>query len=154
MIDALEHIEQDFEEYRRSVADCQAADPFRAELFRSAYAALSRLRERYRHERKRLAPMQMRALEKVFENDRFIRGMLHLRQVSEHVMRQVELMTTENMPLIVETSAHAMFAAPSVPLTDAQSGQPYLFHHLNYLLEAERRVKRALDKAYGQAPKK
>lgn len=148
MMTGLEHIEQDFEQFRRRVADCRGADPFRAEQVQDAYNAISRLRERYLHEQDRLTPSQRLALQKVFDKDWFIKGVCEIRQVSEHITRQeFRVVTPDKASFVVETSAHAMFEGTLVVLTDAQTGQLFQFDHQKQLDEAERRIESALEKA-------
>ena len=93
------------------------------------------------------------ALKKVFEDDVFIKGMMKIRQVSEHVIIQrgregMQIYTTDNGPfeLPVEASAMSMFAAPVVRLKD-MDGALHTIDHLKQLNETKRRVSSALAKA-------
>jgi hypothetical protein len=110
---------------------------------------LGRLRDRYEHEKANLTIDERRALEKVFDNDTFIEGMMQFRQVSEHVIRRggARITTTRNVPiqLTVESSAMAVFAAPVVVLPDNMR-KPHTIDHLKMLEEGERRIHAALDK--------
>jgi hypothetical protein len=149
MSDALERIAQYFDEFRESVNRCRSADTFRPADWKSAYGALGRLRDRYEHEKANLTIDERRALEKVFDNDTFIEGMMQFRQVSEHVIRRggARITTTRNVPiqLTVESSAMAVFAAPVVVLPDNMR-KPHTIDHLKMLEEGERRIHAALDK--------
>jgi hypothetical protein len=118
MTEALERIAEYFAEFRQSVEACRGASSFRSVDWKAAYGALGRLRDRYIHEKSNLTPAEQAPLRKVFEDDVFIKGMMELRQVGEHVVRREGPMiyTTENAPvrLTVESSAKAVFAAPVV----------------------------------------
>jgi hypothetical protein len=150
----LERIASDFDAFRRSIDDCRrSTDPFRSEQFKGAYGALARLRDRYRHERENLTSEQRVPLERVFEKDKFIAGMMELRQVAEHVIRRGGplIYTTGNAPIQLTegSSALAVFAAPIVVLPD-KSGEAHRLDHLERLNEAELRISRALAKARGE----
>jgi hypothetical protein len=119
-----------------------------------AYNRRSRLRERYLHEirNRTLDAIEVQALRKVFEEDRFIKGMLDGRQIGEHVQKTsgdhpVILLTTNSpIPLCVETSAGSFFAGSIVTVRDTQ-GMVYSINHLAQLSEAEKRIQRALEHA-------
>jgi hypothetical protein len=149
MTEPLDRIAQYFEEFQRSVADCRLADEFRSERWKNAYGALGRLRDRYLFEKSRLTPGQRAALEKVFEKDTFIEGMMDVRTTSEHVVKRdgpMQLWTSENFRVEVVTSAGAVFAAPFVTVPDTK-GYPRRIEHLPSLEKAVQRIKRALDNA-------
>lgn len=147
MTEALERVVAYFEEFRGSVNDCRQAGSFRPSDWKEAYGALGRLRDRYKHEKGGLTADQRAALEKVFENDPFIEGMMEFRQVGEHVIRRGGplIRTTGNAPiqLTVESSAMAVFSAPVVVLRDIASAL-HTIDHLKMLEEAERRIGAAL----------
>jgi hypothetical protein len=153
MTEALERIAAYFEEFREAVNDCRTAASFRAADWKEAYGALGRLRDRYVHERETSTSEERLALEKVFENDTFIEGMMEVRQVSEHVVRRSPgplIRTTGNVPiqLTVESSAMAIFSAPIVILRDI-TNVPHRVDHLKMLEEAEQRIGAALERARG-----
>lgn len=154
MTEALVRIVSYFEEFRESVKDCRVAESFRPADWKEAYAALGRLRERYKHEKAGLTADQQEALEKVFENDTFIEGLMEFRQVGEHVVRRggPVIRTIGNAPiqLTVESSAMAVFAGPVVVLRDVAS-VPHRIDHLKMLEEAERRIGAALERVGSQA---
>jgi hypothetical protein len=158
MTEALDRIASDFAEFQRSLADCRSGDSFRPEQWKGAHSALHRVRDRYVWERKRgnLSPEEGRVLWKVFEDDPFIKGMMELRQVGEHVNvrgRGARLTTTRNVPfeLTAESSALAVFAAAYVVLEDTR-GEEQPLDHWRRLKEAERRICEALEAARGSAP--
>ena len=155
MTEALERIDEYFKEFRDAVNDCRLAGSFRAADWKEAYGALGRLRDRYLHEKENLTPEQQAPLQKVFEEDVFIRGMMEVRQVSEHVVRSEPgplIRTTGNAPiqLTVESSAMAVFAAPVVVLCDILN-MPHTVNHLQMLEEAERRIGAAVARAGSSA---
>ena len=117
----------------------------------TGYARLSRLRDRFKAEKHNLDPSALAALSKVFENDTFIKGMMTIRQVGEHVKKRgndLVIWTTANKPITLgtESSAMAMFSASHVTLTDI-AGNPYHLDHLQMLGEAEERITNAMSKA-------
>lgn len=154
MTDPLERIEAYFLEFGQAIVDCRSGTEFRAGDWKEAHAALGRLRDRYLHEKKDLTPEQRAALQKVFEDDVFIAGMMAVRQVGEHVKHVSQgavgprITTLQNAPiqLTVSSSAMAMFAAPTVVLHDVNN-VPHRIDHRERLKEAQRRIGLALAKA-------
>ena len=150
MSEALERIAKDFEDFCQSVEACRSAEAFRPVDWKSAYGALGRLRDRYSHEKDNLAAEELSALQKVFDNDTFMEGMMHFRQVSEHVIKRggAQITTTKNVPiqLTVESSAMAVFAGPVVVLPDIKR-ERHTIDHLKMLEEAQRRISAALARA-------
>jgi hypothetical protein len=151
---AIDRIVDDARAFSDGVVRCHAT-PFNAADFEDAYNRLSRLRDRYLKDKFSLDLSEQQALAKVFEDDKFIEGMLNIRQVGEHVQHRTGavLRTTSNAPIILfsEVSAGSMFAAPVVHLRDA-AGQLHLTDHLRNLEEAEKRVQRALARAMNKLP--
>jgi hypothetical protein len=149
MSEALTRILDDARAFSAGIARCRTS-PFNAADWEDAYNTLHRLRERYLTENPTLDPLERDALAKVFEDDLFIKGLLHLRQVGEHVRyRQgVVLRTRTNQPILlnVAASAGSAFAAPVVRLPDV-SGQIRPIDHLANLEEAEKRIQRVFDRA-------
>jgi hypothetical protein len=154
MTGPLERIEAYFEEFGQAIVDCHSRIEFRAGDLKEAHAALGRLRDRYLHEKKDLTPKQQAALQKVFEDDVFIAGMMAIRQVGEHVTHVSRgatgprISTIQNAPiqLTVESSAMAVFAAPTVTLVDVHNVL-HRIDHRERLEEAQRRIGSALAKA-------
>ena len=151
MTEALERIGDYFEEFRQSVEACRSAETLRPVDWRAAHSALGRLRERFLHEKTNLTPAQQAALQKVFEDDVFIKGMMEFRQVGEHVVRRPngpQIWTAGNVPvqLTVEFSAMAVFAGPIVTLLDVKD-TPHRIDHLERLTKAEGRISAALTRA-------
>ena len=97
-----------------------------------------------------LESMSDRLLDKVFDKDTFIRGLLDLRQVGEHVRNRngAVLRTSQNQPICldIQTSARSAFAAPIVNLVDT-SGNIHSTNHIGNLEEAEKRIQRAFTHA-------
>ena len=149
--EALQRIESYFDEFCKGVKDCLTTQLFvRGDLL-DAYSRLARLRDRFRAEKNNLNPSALAALSKVFENDTFIKGMMHIRQVGEHVKRRgvddLVIWTTGNAPITLsaETSAMSMFSAFCVTVTD-NLGKPHPLNHLQMLQEAEKRITKAMSK--------
>jgi hypothetical protein len=140
------------------VEACRSAESFRPIDWKAAYGALGRVRERFLHEKKNLAPAQQAALQKVFEEDVFIKGMMALRQVSEHVTHVrrdapgPRISTIQNAPiqLTVESSAAAAFSV-AVPVLRDVMNKPHAIDHLKMLEEAQRRICAALVRARSSA---
>jgi hypothetical protein len=118
-----------------------------------AYNRLSRLRDFYLHEKRNrtLDSIEEQALRKVFEEDRFIEGVLDVRQISEHFQKTSGddpiILLTKNSPIprCVETSAGSFFAGPTATVSHT-TGQGYFVNHLEQLGEAENRIQRALER--------
>jgi hypothetical protein len=136
-----------FDEYCQGVENCRAADPATPVVLKAAYGALHRLRDRYEHEKKGLDEKERMALEKVFEHDVFIKGLMNIRQIGEHVIHRkgATLFTLANtqFTLPVQTSAGMMFASRLVTVDDT-NGVRHTVDHLKYLAEAERRIGKAI----------
>ena len=151
---AIDRIIEAARAFSEGVASCHAA-PYNSADYQDAYNRLNRLRERYIKEKSSLDPSEQQALAKVFEDDRFIEGMLNIRQVGEHVKHRTGavLRTTSNAPIILfaEVSAGSMFAGAVVQLRDT-AGQLHVTNHLRNLEEAEKKVKRALSRATDNTP--
>jgi hypothetical protein len=149
MSGALTRILDDARAFSAGIARCRTS-PFNAADLQDAYNRLSGLRDRYHNERPDLDLSERDALDKVFDHDPYIKGLLQLRQVGEHVVRHkgAVLRTPANQPLYlaVATSAGAAFAAPIVKLPDT-SGNLHSTDHLANLEEAEKRIQRAFDRA-------
>ncbi|HEY9463225.1 MAG TPA: hypothetical protein VIR54_09065 [Vicinamibacterales bacterium] len=151
MSDALERIEEYAQAFRDGIARCEGALFNRADLL-DAYDRLSRLRDRYLKEKPHLTPTQRLALAKVFEDDRFIEGMLNARQIGEHVTKRgpvVTIRTADNAPITfdaVQSSAMAYFAGPLVQLPDVHE-RLHEIDHLGQLREAEKRIDAAIQRA-------
>ena len=152
MSDALETIEEYFQEFRDGIVRCEAALQFnRADLL-DAQNRLARLRDRYIAEKDDLSLFERKALSKVFEKDVFIQGMLNVRQIGEHVTKRsggaVILRTPANAPIELDcqTSAMSYFGASRVLVGDAK-GQKHQVDHFEQLKEAESRISAALRKA-------
>ena len=150
--DALERIETYFREFCEGVENCLKAEFFDRGDLLDAYSRLARLRDRFSAEAEKgnLDPAALRALAKVFENDVFIRGMMNLRQVAEHVTKKgsvLEIWTTSNAPVSLDSqsSAASVFSSLGVTLTDV-TGSPFRLEHPKMLREAEKRITNAMGR--------
>ncbi len=155
MSDALKRIEEYAQPFRDGIARCEAAAAFNMADWIDAYNRLARLRDRYDAEKDHLTPSERQALSKVFDNDVFIKGMIAVRQIGEHVTKRggAVITTTGNAPisLDVETSAMAYYAAPRVKVADVK-GQPQEVNHLERLQEAQKRIDAAILRARSGSP--
>jgi hypothetical protein len=149
----LDRIRRRAQAFYDIVARTAIARPYDIDLCLDAYNRLSRLRDRYEHEKHNhtLAPLQLAALKKVFEQDEFIKGMLNARQIGEHVQRrsrgerEVQLYTTEPIHVPVEVSVEAFFCR-AVYVIKGLDGK-VRYHHLDQLQKAEQRVRAAMQRA-------
>ena len=145
--DALKRINNDYQEFIRGVERCETEE-FDPANVKDAIMRFSRLRERYLSEKTNLNTAACKALSKVFEEDKFVAGMMDLRQVTEHVKKRdgVELVTEGNVPILLDadTSVGAVFYGPIVYLTRAD-GEQEKIDHLKRLLELKKRVSKAID---------
>jgi len=150
--EAIQRIESYFDEFCDGVKDCLRAELFVRRDLLDAYAGLARLRDRFIKEKEKhnLNPSELEALSKVFEKDTFIKGMMKIRLVGEHVQKRGEELvfdTTDNVPITVDAklSATPMFSANRVTLTDI-TGSQNQWDHLKALQEAEKRITKAMSK--------
>ncbi len=150
MESAIDRIAAQFEEFKQSIEYCRKGSVFRSADRKEAYGALGRVRDRYKFEKEDLTTLERAPLRKVFEDDTFIKGMMDIRQIGEHVVCRGGplIRTTRNAPiqLTEESSAMAVFAAPIVTLPDIAL-VPHRIDHLEMLEEAQRRIATALTKA-------
>ena len=155
MSEAFDRILPYVQAFSEGIDRCRSATKFSAADWEDAYNRLNRLRDRYTHEEPNLDPSERQALQKVFEQDLFIKGLLDIRQIGEHVQKrtnpEIRLFTNAPIYMPVETSAGAFFASPTVRLPDT-SGDLHLTDHLRNLEEAEQRVKRAVSRATIKQP--
>lgn len=150
--EAFQRIETYFESFRTKIENCRKAPTFNAADWQDAYGRFARLRGRYMKEKPNLDKPERKALSKVFEEDTFTKGMMDIRQVSEHVTKRPPLMirTKSNTPITLkaESSAMAIFSASAVFVNDTEEN-PYRLDHLQMLEELERRIATAMTKARG-----
>ena len=148
--EALQSIEVDFEGYRRQIEKCRAAPSFDPEDWKNAYSSLGRVRERYLEENPLLTDSEREALRNVFEEDKFTRGMMEIRQVAEHIQRKQSFIvwTPDRQPWTfeVESSARAFFAS-ATPIVRDSAGILRHIEHLKWLEAWEGAVAKAIDKA-------
>src|SRR5690348_2262987 len=111
MSDALTKVIGASEEFFQGIERCRTASTFNAGDYKDAYNRLNRLRERFLHEKFSLNPSEREALEKVFEKDVFIEGLLKGRTIGEHIKisRPVMMKGNQTIPLVAETSAGYYF---------------------------------------------
>lgn len=149
----VDRIVQYFEEFCAGLKRCQEAETFvRADLL-DVYERLARLRERFifEKEHKTLTNSEEHALSKVFQKDTFMKGLMNTRTIGAHVTQrsgEPVLYTRSNTPMTITASSSAMavFSEPVVTLIDKE-GRPGRVDHLERLLEAQRRIKKVLDRA-------
>jgi hypothetical protein len=147
----LEKIQEYFQEFRDSINRCKT-EGFQRANFIDAYNRLARLKDRYEAENDNLTAGQQKALFKVFKDDPFIEGMLHARQIGEHVTKRsgpgpiTRTAGNAAIKLDLETSAMAYFADRTVTVPDV-NGEPHTVDHLAQLRVAETRVGAALERA-------
>jgi hypothetical protein len=150
--DALRKIEEDFEAFSDLLSRCRSADVFKRADWMDAYGRLVMVWDRYWKERALLTSNERTALQKVFENDAFIKGLSDLRQIGQHVIKRGRpvIRTVHNAPIELdfETSARSAFAGRSVRVPDVD-GKTHRIDHEEMLLEAERRIRAALIAARG-----
>jgi hypothetical protein len=152
MSEGLNRILLEVSAFSEGIKRYRSSTSYNATLCRDAYNGLSRIRERYEHERDKnrsLEPDEEKALRKVFEEDEFIKGMLHARQIGEHVQINepvIRLMTGGPIKPCVETSAGSLFAGRVGIVRDVE-GTTHYIDHVEYLERAEKRVQRALELA-------
>ena len=152
-VTGLDRIRRKAQAFYDIVARSATATPYDIDLCVDAYNRLSRLRDRYEHEKVNhtLTPLQLTALKKVFEDDEFIKGMLNARQLGEHVHKRsggervVQLYTNQPIYMPVEVSAEAFFGGP-IYVIKGPNGKVH-YHHLDQLQQAERRVRAAMQRA-------
>ena len=90
---------------------------------KDAYNRLDQLRERHKHEAPGLEPAAKAALENVFEENAFIKGMCKARVVGHHVTAfDAVLRNIDNSPIRITagTSGATVFADRRVNLVDLQ----------------------------------
>ena len=149
MSKALARIEEYFEAFCEKTEQCRVTENIVSADLQDAYSRLSRLRDRYLKEKSSLLQSERDALSKVFENDTFIKGMMDVRQVSEHVKKRelavFRSLTNVPIELSSKVSAISMFAGKTVTLED-KDGKEHIIHHIKSLKEAVKRISGALEK--------
>jgi hypothetical protein len=154
MSQALIRIIKYADEFYEGVKRCRDISTYSAGDMKDAYNRLQRLLNRYRSEIPNLDPFERKPLEKVFEHDNLIKGLLDLRQIGEHVQKRTEaevpllvpFETNQRIPLTVETSAMAVFGQPIFTVFDRDGKRITSDHHKNLVL-AEERIKKAINRA-------
>src|SRR5437870_2119041 len=118
MSESFDRIEKHFVAFSEGIERCRTAKTFNAADWQDAYNRLSRLRDRYLNEKPNLSASEQAALDKVFEHDSFIKGLLDIRQIGEHVQKRtlpvIPVYTKTPITLHAETSAGAVFSGPIV----------------------------------------
>jgi hypothetical protein len=149
MSDGLSRILQEISSFSEAIDRYHSAIPYNGALCRDAYNALNRIRDRYLHERDENRSLELaedKALRKVFEEDRFIKGMLLGRQIGEHVQIDepvIRLYTNSPIPLCAETSAGSFFGGSIASVRDVK-GKTHYIDHMKQLKEAQKRIQQAL----------
>ena len=152
MSEGLDRILDDKRDFSAAITRCKNVT-FNSADVKDAYNRLSRLVDRYHHEKdnRTLDSGEEQALHKVFEDDVFIKGMLDGRQIGEHVVKRegrgqpvIYLKGNIPVPLVAQTSAGGLFAEPIYIVPDDQGTE---VNHLDQLTEAEKRVEKAFTRA-------
>lgn len=151
MSESLKRILTSADEFYEGIKRCREASTYSAGDMKDAYNRLNRLRERYCYEKANLEASERQALEKVFEDDNLIAGLMDVRQIGEHVQKRtgaevplmVPIVTNQRITMPVETSAGAFFAGLVVTLYD-KKGERRITDHLRNLQVAEERIRKAL----------
>ena len=150
MSDALKRIGNEVKAFSDAVAKC-AHNP-EVPGFREAYSAMNRAWNRYGVEADAhsLNQAEHAALRKRFEEDRFLKSMGYMRTISEHVLKRggctLYRPDGSHFDITEVSSAAVAFSAPRVTLIDAK-GNPQFWPHDDYLVEAERGIVGAYEKA-------
>ncbi len=89
-VTGFDRIRRKAQAFYEIVARCGASTTYDMDLYEDAFNRLSRLRDRYEHEKdhRTLTTLQLTTLRKVFEDDPLIKGMLNARQIGEHVQKR------------------------------------------------------------------
>jgi hypothetical protein len=152
MTDGFRRIEKRFEAFREKISQCHEANATMDDI-EDAYSRLYRLRNRYEYERDKRAldPTELAPLRKVLEEDNFIKGMLFVRVIGEHVEKGGSVLSYPDgstFRVTSESSGAVVFAEPHYVFFDADD-QEQPGDHRKQLREAERRVARAFARARG-----
>ncbi len=150
MTDALKRIEGDLQDFCSELEKCRQSNA--PADYRDAYGRFARVFDRYEREANKhnLTNYEFNILNKAFNNG-FIKGVMIIRQVSEHVeVKDFTIQTIHNVPvsLINESSAAAVFSASLVYLSKTD-GSVHRLAHLEMLTETQKRIQRAITKAQG-----
>lgn len=142
MNDSEDRITTCYQEFQDSLEECQNSNDSRK--FKDAYNSLSRLRDRYNHEndKKGLDGSTFENLENPFNKDVYIRGMMTIRQIGEHVeSKNPVIYTSNNSPIYLEASCSAgsVFNGRYGIVTDRE-GNTHRLDHWERLNEAKRRI--------------
>jgi hypothetical protein len=148
--EAFKTIKIYYERACEGIEDCKNSLTFNPADCEDAYARIARVRERYDEEKKKLLPKESNALSKLIEKDNFIKGLMHIRSVGEHVTKRTDftIITTRNetITLPAATSAMAMFVSPTVTLKDTK-GNIHQICHFDFFKEFQRRGDAAFRRA-------
>ena len=150
MTEGFKRVEQECREFCDLVAYCRGEASGMAHI-KDAYSRLNRAHDRYEYEaqQRSLDPSEHSALSKVFGKDEFIKTMLTVRIIGDHVLKRggADLLNQDNERFTVTSasSAAAVFSHPRVYLEAADG--PHLWDHLKELGEAARRISTAITNA-------
>jgi hypothetical protein len=150
MTKGLERIGKRVQAFSNKVAQCRATKDM--DEIEDAYGRFHRAKDRYRYEAYKepsLDPAELKALQKVFEENEFIEGVGRIRGIAEHVETgEVTLRDTHNRPYTItsESSAEAVFKGRVVNLPD-KAGTFHRLDHIEYLTKADWHIKQAFQRA-------
>ena len=150
--EALQRIEKVFRDFRAAIERCRKSQPGEPADLQDAYSRLARLRERYEREKdhRNLNQTELEPLSNVFVHNKFIEGLMNIRNVGDHVeMHENFFVSTPDMQIWdfeVGSSAFAFFSGPAPNVVDI-AGVSRRIDHVNWLGEAEKLIDRAIVKA-------
>jgi len=155
--DALLQIEEYFLAFQQKVFACRDSASHCPHELMDAYSRLARLRERYLREEDNITPSEKCALERVFVEDTFTEGMMHMRNIADHVVSRsqdranIRTPNREPITLDVETSAGQLFSSHTVCLPIMQNinnGPTEIeINHIDWLTNLAGNIQRAIGRA-------
>jgi hypothetical protein len=137
MTDRFDRIEKAFEDFRSKVEQCRDEANSNMADIQDAYNRLDILRNRYEYEAykaRSLNSAEREALQKVFDQYRFMEGMGKIRVIGHHVIGDLHLYDINNSPfdLAASTSGATIYANRRVSVTDTK-GEIHVIDHLQSL---------------------
>jgi hypothetical protein len=147
---ALQRIEDDFNEFRQQLEKCRQASSFEPVDWRNSYSSLVRVLERFKKEKKDLTDSERKELSNVFHKNKFISQMAEMRHVSDHIERtkSFTLYTPDKQPWTfdVGSSARSFFCSPDPYVSDVGGIMRHIEHRM-WLEKWESTVAQAIARA-------
>ena len=145
MSDRLERIRIEVRAFSEAVAKCRDANSTMLDI-KNAYTQLYRVQKRFVHEaykEKSLSPAEIDALSKALEGNVFIKSMMDVRAISDHVFKRegaVLYRPDKSFFEITSSSSEAaLMASPRVDLPDKNGGLQH-WNHVQNLIAAEPKI--------------